>query len=82
MTEKIVIITGSSSGFGLLTSLEFAKKGYLVIATMRNMEKQTKLLEQAALLHIEQNIKIHQLDVTSKESIRKLTMLATQVVVL
>jgi len=73
MTEKTVIITGSSSGFGLLTSLEFAKKGYLVIATMRNVEKQTKLLEQAALLHTERNIKIHQLDVTSQKSIENFT---------
>lgn len=73
MTEKIAIITGSSSGFGLLTSLEFAKKGYLVIATMRNVEKQTKLLEEAALLHIERNIKVHQLDVTSKKSIENFT---------
>ncbi|MCM3737184.1 oxidoreductase [Bacillus cytotoxicus] len=73
MTEKIAIITGSSSGFGLLTSLEFAKKGYLVIATMRNIEKQTKLLEQAALLHLEHNIIIHQLDVTSQKSIENFT---------
>ncbi|PEA53979.1 short-chain dehydrogenase [Bacillus pseudomycoides] len=73
MTEKIVIITGSSSGFGLLTSLEFAKKGYLVIATMRNVEKRTKLLEEAALLHIERNIKVHQLDVTSQKSIENFT---------
>ncbi|PEZ03736.1 short-chain dehydrogenase [Bacillus sp. AFS018417] len=73
MTEKIVIITGSSSGFGLLTSLEFAKNGYLVIATMRNVEKQTELIEKATSLHIEQNIKIHPLDVTSEESIGKFT---------
>ncbi|MEI4804242.1 oxidoreductase [Bacillus sp. FJAT-51639] len=73
MTEKIAIITGSSSGFGLLTSLEFAKKGYLVIATMRNVKKQTKLLEQAATLHIESNIKIQQLDVTSQKSIENFT---------
>ncbi|PGZ96126.1 short-chain dehydrogenase [Bacillus pseudomycoides] len=73
MTEKIAIITGSSSGFGLLTSLEFAKNGYLVIATMRNVEKQTELIEKATSLHIEQNIKIHPLDVTSKESIGKFT---------
>lgn len=73
MTGKIAIITGSSSGFGLLTSLEFAKKGYFVIATMRNVEKQTELIEQAISLHIERNIKIHQLDVTSKESIEKFT---------
>lgn len=73
MTEKIVIITGSSSGFGLHTSLEFAKNGYLVIATMRNVEKQTELIEKATSLHIEQNIKIHPLDVTSEESIGKFT---------
>ncbi|MDC2864327.1 MULTISPECIES: oxidoreductase [unclassified Bacillus (in: firmicutes)] len=73
MTEKIAIITGSSSGFGLLTSLEFAKKNYLVIATMRNIEKQTELMKHATSLHIEQNINIHQLDVTSKESIREFT---------
>lgn len=73
MTEKIAIITGSSSGFGLLTSLEFAKKGYLVIATMRNVKKQTKLLEQAALLHVERNIKVQQLDVTSQKSIENFT---------
>jgi NAD(P)-dependent dehydrogenase (short-subunit alcohol dehydrogenase family) len=73
MTEKIAIITGSSSGFGLLTSLEFAKNGYLVIAAMRNVEKQKALLEQAASLHIERNIKVHQLDVTSQKSIENFT---------
>ncbi|WP_020063129.1 oxidoreductase [Bacillus sp. 123MFChir2] len=73
MTEKIAIITGSSSGFGLLTSLEFAKKGYLIIATMRNIKKQTKLLEKAASLHLERNIIIHQLDVTSQKSIENFT---------
>ena len=34
MNKKVAIITGSSSGFGLLTTLELAKKDYLVIATM------------------------------------------------
>lgn len=38
MNKKIAIITGASSGFGLLTTLELAKKDYLVIATMRNLE--------------------------------------------
>ena len=31
-----VLITGCSSGFGLLTALEFARKGDHVFATMRN----------------------------------------------
>ncbi|EEM16785.1 Short-chain dehydrogenase/reductase SDR [Bacillus pseudomycoides DSM 12442] len=64
-----MIITGASSGFGLLTALELAKKDYFVIATMRNLNKQTELLSQAAALHLQQNIKIHQLDVTDQKSI-------------
>ncbi|WP_018766026.1 oxidoreductase [Bacillus sp. 105MF] len=67
--SKIVIITGASSGFGFLTALELAKKDYFVIATMRNLNKQTELLSQAAALHLQQNIKIHQLDVTDQKSI-------------
>ncbi|MEH7460458.1 oxidoreductase, partial [Bacillus sp. JJ1127] len=69
MNKKIAIITGASSGFGLLTTLELAKKDYLVIATMRNLDKQAELLSQVAGLHLQQNIKIHQLDVTDPESI-------------
>ncbi|MFD3449714.1 oxidoreductase [Microbacteriaceae bacterium 4G12] len=73
MAEKIVVITGSSSGFGLFTSLEFARKGFRVIATMRNVEKQTELMKQAALLRVEDQIQIHQLDVTSEKSIEQFT---------
>ncbi len=69
MNKKIAIITGASSGFGLLTTLELAKKDYLVIATMRNLEKQVNLLSQAAQLNLQQNIKIQQLDVTDQNSI-------------
>ncbi|MBO1580750.1 oxidoreductase [Bacillus sp. XF8] len=69
MSKKIAIITGASSGFGLLTTLELAKKDYLVIATMRNLDKQAKLLSQATALHLQENIKIYQLDVTDQKSI-------------
>ncbi|MGR5905202.1 SDR family NAD(P)-dependent oxidoreductase [Bacillus paranthracis] len=44
MNKQIAVITGASSGFGLLTTLELAKKDYLVIATMRNLEKTRKLI--------------------------------------
>ncbi|MEN1937801.1 oxidoreductase [Paenibacillus sp. 102] len=67
--NKIAIITGASSGFGLLTTLELAKKNYFVIATMRNLDKQENLLSQATALHLQDNIKIHQLDVTNQNSI-------------
>ncbi|EEL45316.1 3(or 17)beta-hydroxysteroid dehydrogenase [Bacillus cereus Rock3-42] len=69
MNKKVAIITGSSSGFGLLTTLELAKKDYLVIATMRNLEKQVNLLSQATQFNLLQNIKIQQLDVTDQNSI-------------
>ncbi|HDR7979642.1 TPA: SDR family oxidoreductase [Bacillus cereus] len=69
MNKKIAIITGASSGFGLLTTLELAKKDYLVIATMRNLEKQVNLLSQATQFNLLQNIIIQQLDVTDQNSI-------------
>jgi NAD(P)-dependent dehydrogenase (short-subunit alcohol dehydrogenase family) len=40
---KVVLITGCSSGFGLLTTLEMLRRGFLVIATMRNLEKRDRL---------------------------------------
>ncbi|PEW79495.1 short-chain dehydrogenase [Bacillus cereus] len=69
MNKKIAVITGASSGFGLLTTLELAKKDYLVIATMRNINKQEDLISQATKLNLQQNIKIQQLDVTNQNSI-------------
>lgn len=69
MNKKIAVITGASSGFGLLTTLELAKKDYLVIATMRNINKQKDLISQATKLNLQQNIKIQQLDVTDQNSI-------------
>ncbi|EJP98995.1 oxidoreductase [Bacillus mycoides] len=69
MNKKTAIITGASSGFGLLTTLELAKKDYFVIATMRNLEKQIDLISQATKLDLQQNIKVQQLDVTDQGSI-------------
>ncbi|PGK33872.1 short-chain dehydrogenase [Bacillus anthracis] len=69
MNKKVAIITGASSGFGLLTTLELAKKDYLIIATMRNLEKQANLISQATQLNLQQNITVQQLDVTDQNSI-------------
>ena len=43
MPEKIAIVTGSSSGFGLLTSVELAKAGFRVVASMRDRARREKL---------------------------------------
>ncbi|PIE94651.1 short-chain dehydrogenase [Bacillus fungorum] len=69
MNKKIAVITGASSGFGLLTTIALAKKDYLVIATMRNLEKQVNLISQVTQLNLQQNIKVQQLDVTDQNSI-------------
>ncbi|PEK92328.1 SDR family oxidoreductase [Bacillus mycoides] len=79
MNKKIAIITGASSGFGLLTTLELAKKDYFVIATMRNIEKQIDLISQATKLHLQQNIKVQQLDVTDQGSIHNFQLFLNEI---
>ena len=45
VAPKVVVITGASSGFGLLTAVEVAKRGHIVFATMRDLAKSTALGE-------------------------------------
>ncbi len=63
----VVLITGCSSGFGLLTALQFARKGDTVYASMRDTAKAGELekAKQAENLTIE----VVQLDVTDDESV-------------
>jgi short-subunit dehydrogenase len=60
--KKTVLITGTSSGIGKATVLEFAKMDWNVIATQRNPEKETDF-------NSFDNIKLYPLDVTNLESI-------------
>ena len=64
-----VLITGCSSGFGLLTALEFARKGDRVFATMRNTAKAGELTKarDAEKLPID----VLQLDLLDAASITK-----------
>ena len=69
-----VVITGTSSGFGYLTSLTLALKGYKVWATMRqsngkNASAKKKLLNIAQKEGLD--INILELDVTSDESVNQ-----------
>jgi len=69
MPDKIAIITGSSSGFGLLTAIELAKSEFRVIASMRDLGRRTKLDEAASAAGVAANIDVRQLDVTDFASI-------------
>src|SRR6056297_3651324 len=46
--ERVVLITGCSSGFGLLAAVSFATLGFRVFATMRDPEGADDLLDAAA----------------------------------
>ncbi|MDV2686376.1 SDR family oxidoreductase [Alkalihalophilus lindianensis] len=67
--KKIVLITGTNSGFGLLATLELAKRGYQVVATMRDLSKKDLLIERAKQLNIVQSIDVVKLNVTSEDQI-------------
>lgn len=69
MPDKIAVITGSSSGFGLLTSVEMAKAGFRVIATMRDLARRTKLDQAATNAGVSDRVDIRQLDVTDFQAI-------------
>lgn len=69
---KTVLITGTSSGFGLLTATHLAKKGYTVIATMRDLEKQSELLLRAEKEKIRERLMIAKMDVTKQKEVKAL----------
>lgn len=65
--SKIVVITGCSSGFGLLTAARLSAAGYTVIATMRNLNKRGGLDEEVKARGGQ--VDVVQLDVTKRDSI-------------
>ncbi|MFZ0276416.1 MAG: SDR family oxidoreductase [Candidatus Sulfotelmatobacter sp.] len=69
MPDKIAVITGSSSGFGLLTSVELAKAGFRVVATMRDLARRDRLDQAAAAAGVAGQLDIRALDVTHFETL-------------
>ncbi|WP_416042841.1 oxidoreductase [Bacillus halotolerans] len=68
MNKKIAIVTGASSGFGLLATVKLAQS-FFVIATARQPEKAEQLRGLAAKHHVADSIHITALDVTDEHSI-------------
>lgn len=69
-SSKIVLITGCSSGFGLLTATYLAQRNYQVIATMRNLAKKNTLISELNKHNVaKEGVDILQLDVTDQASI-------------
>jgi NAD(P)-dependent dehydrogenase (short-subunit alcohol dehydrogenase family) len=66
---KIAVVTGSSSGIGLLTAIELAANGYRVVATMRDLGRSGRLQEAAQKAGGVERIDQRQLDVTDFDAI-------------
>ncbi len=66
----VVLITGTSSGIGLATALQFARSGNKVYATMRNPDTGAGALKSAAAA---EGLKLHiaQLDVVDPASVER-----------
>ena len=67
--EKIAVVTGSSSGIGLLTAVELARNGYRVVATMRNLANSGKLEDAAQSAGVRERIDLRRVDITEFESL-------------
>jgi NAD(P)-dependent dehydrogenase (short-subunit alcohol dehydrogenase family) len=71
MDKKTVLITGANSGFGYLTALKFARNGWKVFATTRDLEKDgVKDMNKVAK---EENLDVSWLvmDVTDKDAVKR-----------
>ncbi|HSJ66884.1 MAG TPA: SDR family oxidoreductase [Anditalea sp.] len=66
---KTVLITGTNRGIGRETAFAFARRGYIVFATMRNPENAADFKQQME----EESLPIHiyQMDVNSDDSVKQ-----------
>lgn len=75
--RRTALITGASSGFGLLTSVTLAKRGWRVLATMRSLNRREKLESAARAAGVMGQIKFQALDVTNADQIAAMAELVT-----
>ena len=71
MSNKVVLVTGSSKGIGKATIIEFAKKGYDVVINYNSEQSAIELKE-----YIESNFKVKALlikaDVTNEDEVKNM----------
>jgi NAD(P)-dependent dehydrogenase (short-subunit alcohol dehydrogenase family) len=66
--KPVALVTGTSSGMGLHTAVELARRGLTVVATMRDTSRATALTDAAAEAGVELDVRA--LDVTDHEAAR------------
>lgn len=66
-SQKVAVVTGSSSGIGQEVSLVFARNGFTTYATMRNIQKSSTL--KSIIEREKLDLHFVQLDVTDENSV-------------
>lgn len=69
--NKIVLITGASSGIGKQTAIEFAKKGANLILVARRKDRLESIADELKKFHI--SILVCQCDVSNKEQVKEMS---------
>ena len=67
----VILITGCSSGFGLLTAARLARAGHRVHAAMRDINKRGSLDVELKQRGGSENLFVHQMDVADPVSVKK-----------
>ena len=65
MNRHLAVITGCSSGFGLLSTVELARQGWTVVATMRDLNRRGALDEAITRAGVGEHVSVRQLDATA-----------------
>jgi NAD(P)-dependent dehydrogenase (short-subunit alcohol dehydrogenase family) len=68
MQQKTALVTGSSSGIGFETSLLLARAGFYTYATMRKLDKSSKIVDIAQEDNL--SVEVLLLDVTDDKSVK------------
>ena len=66
--QPVALVTGTSSGMGLHSAVELARRGLTVVATMRDTSRATALTDAAAQAGVE--VDVRALDVTDHDAAR------------
>lgn len=72
--QKVIVVTGASSGLGRLTAQELAAGGHVVYATMRNVDTTNREARDEVLASAERTghqLRVVEIDVTCSESVNR-----------
>jgi len=68
---RSVLVTGTSSGFGLVTAVELARRGWRVFATMRDLDRRAALDSAVGAAELASRVEVRALDVTDGDSVQR-----------